>query len=57
MPDPTTQSNYAAIVTKHVALEWTIDFKENIISGSAMHTLFTNDDLVKEVMLVGLILL
>ncbi|EJD04497.1 uncharacterized protein FOMMEDRAFT_107254 [Fomitiporia mediterranea MF3/22] len=49
MPDPTTQSNYLSIATKHVALDWTLDFNQKIISGSATHKLIVIDEAVKEV--------
>ncbi|KAF8707740.1 Leukotriene A4 hydrolase, C-terminal, partial [Rhizoctonia solani] len=47
--DPATQSNYAEITTKHVHFDWTIDWKQRIISGSATHDLVANQDNVKSV--------
>lgn len=49
MPDPTTQSNYLSIATEHVALDWTVDFDQKLIQGSATHTLLVEDEIVKEV--------
>lgn len=50
MADPTTQSNYLSIATKHVEFDWSLDFLNNVISGSALHTLLVQKDGVKEVM-------
>ena len=50
MADPTTQSNYLEISTQHVALDWHIDFKLKVISGSATHDLTVRKDGVEEVM-------
>ncbi|RDB24666.1 Leukotriene A-4 hydrolase [Hypsizygus marmoreus] len=47
--DPTTQSNYLQIATVHVALDWTLDFDAQVISGSAVHRLFVKEDGVTEV--------
>ncbi|KAG5642560.1 hypothetical protein DXG03_002547 [Asterophora parasitica] len=47
--DPTTQSNYLQIATEHLALEWTLDFEAELISGSATHHLLVKEDDVKEV--------
>lgn len=52
MPDPTTQSNYIAIATQHVAFDWAVDFDKKTVSGSAQHTLITKDSTVKEVVSV-----
>ncbi|EJD04499.1 leukotriene-A4 hydrolase [Fomitiporia mediterranea MF3/22] len=49
MADPATQSNYLSIATQHVALDWTLDFNQKIISGSATHRLTIIDEEVKEV--------
>ena len=49
MSDPTSQSNFASIVTEHVAFDWTVDFEKKVISGSATHTLRAVDDGVEEV--------
>lgn len=50
MPDPTSQSNYLQIASKHVAFVWSIDFLQKIITGSALHDLIAKQDDVKEVM-------
>ncbi|KAH0838779.1 hypothetical protein J3R83DRAFT_7155 [Lanmaoa asiatica] len=39
MSDPTTQSNYDAIATTDVDLDWRVDFDTQTISGSAVHRL------------------
>ncbi|KAF5377203.1 hypothetical protein D9615_006474 [Tricholomella constricta] len=49
MEDPATQSNYLQIATEHVALDWTLDFDSQLISGSATHHLLVKEDDVKEV--------
>ena len=36
---PATQSNYHDIVTEHLHLEWSVDWKEPLISGSVQHTM------------------
>ncbi|KAH7890292.1 hypothetical protein F5I97DRAFT_1799872 [Phlebopus sp. FC_14] len=41
--DPTTQSNYLQIATKHVALIWTVDFEKQRIYGSATHQLIVTE--------------
>ena len=51
--DPTTQSNYTQVATENVALDWTVDFETNTISGSATHTLKVKEDGPKEVMYVS----
>lgn len=53
MSDPTTQSNYDAIATTDVELDWRIDFDTQTISGSVIHRLSVlADDGVDEVMYV-----
>jgi len=47
--DLTTQANYTEIASEHVDLDWTIDFTQSIISGSATHTLTVRKENVKEV--------
>ena len=47
--DPTTHSNYTDITTKHLSLEWTVDFDKKYIHGSATHLLIAAAD-VSEVM-------
>ncbi|OCB89221.1 hypothetical protein A7U60_g3588 [Sanghuangporus baumii] len=39
--DLTTQSNYLSVATEHVHFDWTIDFEEKLVYGSATHTLKT----------------
>jgi len=39
MSDPTTQSNYDAIATTDIELDWRVDFDTKTISGSAIHQL------------------
>lgn len=39
MSDPTTQSNYEAIATTDLELDWRVDFDTQTISGSAVHRL------------------
>ncbi|KAL0950508.1 hypothetical protein HGRIS_007317 [Hohenbuehelia grisea] len=47
--DPTTQSNYLEIASKHVAFDWNVDFEKQIIAGTATHSLHAIKDGVKEV--------
>ncbi|KAG5651841.1 hypothetical protein H0H81_007217 [Sphagnurus paluster] len=49
MADPNTQSNYLQIATEHLALEWTLNFDSQLISGSATHHLLVKKDDVNEV--------
>lgn len=49
--DPTTQSNYTDIATVNVSLDWTVDFDNKYIHGSATHQLIAKTD-VSEVMCV-----
>ncbi|KAJ7430441.1 peptidase family M1-domain-containing protein [Mycena galericulata] len=46
--DPTTQSNYWQIASKHVLFDWSIDFTTQIISGSATHSMDVLLDGVEE---------
>lgn len=50
MVDPTTQSNHLSISTRHVEFNWKLDFVNNLITGSALHTLQAQRDDVNEVM-------
>ena len=50
--DPTTQSNYTEVASEHIHFDWTVDFKQKNISGSATHTLSVKQDGLKEVMCV-----
>lgn len=52
MPDPTTQANYLQIFTKHVHFDWTPDFANQIIEGTATHTLLARESGVEEVMYI-----
>ena len=47
--DPATQSNYLDVHAEHVALDWTIDFEAQVISGTATHTLYVVKGGVQEV--------
>ncbi|KAG9007927.1 hypothetical protein FRB93_006946 [Tulasnella sp. JGI-2019a] len=47
--DPTTQSNYWEITTKHAHFDWDIDWKKRILSGSVTHTLITQKERPAEV--------
>ncbi|KAH7884099.1 hypothetical protein F5I97DRAFT_1930308 [Phlebopus sp. FC_14] len=44
MPDPTSQSNYLDISSKHISLTWKIDFTTKTISGTAEHDLVIHKD-------------
>ncbi|KAG1767142.1 hypothetical protein EDD22DRAFT_876852 [Suillus occidentalis] len=46
--DPTSQSNYLQIVTKHITFDWTVDFDNKIITGSATHDFIAKVDEVSE---------
>lgn len=48
--DPTSQSNYLQIATKHISFDWTVDFDNKIITGSATHDFIAKVDEVSEVM-------
>ena len=48
--DPTTQSNYLDVYTTHISLDWTIDFNEKVLSGSATHKLAIASSTAEEVM-------
>ncbi|KAH8825130.1 peptidase family M1-domain-containing protein [Flagelloscypha sp. PMI_526] len=37
--DPTTQSNYTQVISKHIHLDWKVDYDALIISGTAVHDL------------------
>lgn len=52
MPDPTTQANYLQIFTKHVHFDWTLDFANQIIEGTATHTLLAHESGAEEVMYI-----
>lgn len=47
--DPTSQSNYRQISTKHLSLDWSIDFHEKVIKGSITHELTVHTNDLKEV--------
>jgi leukotriene-A4 hydrolase len=49
MSDPTSQSNYLQIATTHVAFDWTVDFTQKVIKGSALHNLSVKESGVSEV--------
>lgn len=48
--DPTSQANFLQIISENVDFAWNVDFKTQLISGSATHTLRVKEDGVKEVM-------
>jgi leukotriene-A4 hydrolase len=50
MPDPTTQSNYLQVCTTNVDFSWTLDFANQIVEGSATHTILAREEDVSEVM-------
>ena len=50
MPDPTTQSNYLQVYTTNVDFNWTLDFSNQIVEGTATHTLLAREAGVEEVM-------
>lgn len=50
--DPTSQSNYHQISTKHFSLDWSIDFYEKVIKGSVTHELTVHESDLEEVMCV-----
>lgn len=37
--DPNSASNYHQFITRHMNLDWTIDFEQNILSGSVLLTM------------------
>lgn len=47
--DPTSQSNYHQISTKHFSLNWSIDFHEKVIKGSIAHDLTVHESDLKQV--------
>ncbi|KLO11271.1 hypothetical protein SCHPADRAFT_855590, partial [Schizopora paradoxa] len=48
-PDPTSQSNYLEVTTKHVEFIWDVNFSNRIIEGSALHTMIVKAESVNEV--------
>ena len=50
MPDPTTQSNYLRVHTTNVDLDWSLDFENQIVEGTATHTVLVQETSVEEVM-------
>ncbi|KAK4054352.1 Leucyl aminopeptidase yscIV [Microbotryomycetes sp. JL221] len=48
--DPSTQSNYHDIKTTHIHLDWTVDWKHQVIAGSVKHTLLVIKDTDKLVL-------
>ncbi|KAI6159444.1 peptidase family M1-domain-containing protein [Pisolithus thermaeus] len=51
MADPTSQSNYLSIATRHLSLEWTLDFLTRTVRGTAVYELDVKGDKVAEVIL------
>jgi hypothetical protein len=43
MPDPTTQSNYLQVHTTNVDLDWSLDFENQIVEGTATHTVLAQE--------------
>ena len=52
--DPSTQANWQDVATENVDFDWTVDFQQQIISGSATHRLRVKKDDVQQVMYVFL---
>ncbi|KAL4069032.1 peptidase family M1-domain-containing protein [Scleroderma citrinum] len=51
-PDPTTQSNHLSVTTRHLSLEWTLDFETRRIVGRAAYELeLVGKESVNEVIL------
>lgn len=50
MPDPTTQSNYLQIYTTNVDFNWSLDFSNQILEGTATHTVLAREAGIEEVM-------
>lgn len=48
--DPTSQANFLQVVSEHIDFTWQIDYKAQIVSGTAIHTVLVKEDGVKEVM-------
>lgn len=48
--DPTSQSNYLEIATKHITFDWKVDFDNKVIAGTATHEVVAKADGVSEVM-------
>ncbi|KAF7295355.1 Leuk-A4-hydro-C domain-containing protein [Mycena indigotica] len=46
--DPASQSNFDKILSTNVDLDWTVDFAEKTVSGSATHDLTVQEDDVTE---------
>ncbi|TBU46292.1 metalloprotease [Dichomitus squalens] len=47
--DPSTQANWQDIATENVDFDWTVDFEQQTISGSATHRLRVKKDNVQQV--------
>ena len=50
--DPSTQSNWQEVASEHVDFDWTVDFAQQTISGSATHLVRVKKDDVREVVCV-----
>ncbi|KAI0685548.1 hypothetical protein BC835DRAFT_1289940 [Cytidiella melzeri] len=46
--DPTSQSNHLDLASEHIDFDWTIDFEQQLVAGSATHTLLVNVKDVRE---------
>jgi hypothetical protein len=53
MPDPTTQSNYLQVHTTNVDFNWTLDFENQIVEGTATHAILAREAGVEEVMYIN----
>ncbi|KAJ3565633.1 hypothetical protein NP233_g7504 [Leucocoprinus birnbaumii] len=49
MSDPTSQSNYDQITSERIDFEWTVDFTQRVIQGTATHHLITKADSISSV--------
>ncbi|KAI0742559.1 metalloprotease [Daedaleopsis nitida] len=47
--DPSTQSNWQEVASEHIDLDWSIDFEQKAISGSATHVVRLKIDNAEEV--------
>ena len=48
--DPSTQANWREVATENVDFDWTVDFIQQTISGSATHRLRVRKDNIQHVM-------
>lgn len=50
--DPTSQANHLELASTHIDFAWSIDFAQQIITGSATHTLSAKTSGVEEAVYV-----